>query len=186
MIGSVNNIDFVGYGVCKTGATSFNKVLAPYATDLSKHQPRLSINKDISQHFKFLIVRNPWDRYVSLYEWGNQIWSKPLAKDFTDFIERLVSKKGFLSHPHSENWTRPQIDWTLDSKGNYDYSYIGKFENLPEAWNNISNRLKLIDVALRHDYKTKRKPYQDYYNKHTAKLIQDFCKKDIEMFDYKF
>ena len=185
MIGKIGNTKFVFYGVCKTGSTSILKALNQYAIDSKKHQPRLSINQNIEDHIKFLIVRNPWDRYVSLYEWGNQISKDPLANSFEDFIIRLTEDKDFLFVPKQKNWSMAQIDWSKNSDGQYDFDYLGKFENMQNVWSDIQDLLSL-KINLPHEYKVNRRDYKDYYTSDLVDRVENFAKKDIEHFDYEY
>ena len=141
--------------------------------------------KSTKEYYKFCMVRNPWDRYVSLYEWSIQIQKRQFTKTFDEFVSRLVHKQNFDGTANKVEWTRPMLDWTLDSQGNYDCDFFGRFEDMEHSWEVISDKLG-VTIPLKHVHSTKRKPYQDYYNETTYSQILEFCKKDIEYFGYTF
>ena len=133
-------------------------------------------------YFSFCVIRNPWDRMVSLYHY----WCD--GKDVSN--QRGISFKEFcLSFPtsisHSYYHKRRQVEF-IDRDG-IRVDAILKFENLEEDFQSICNHLNL-NVSLPHLIKSKfRKPdYSAYYDNETRAWVADYFAEDIELGGYKF
>jgi chondroitin 4-sulfotransferase 11 len=146
---------------------------------------------------KYCIVRNPWDRFVSNFEYGRMLksyWHSDdsstvypkhpdyeLIKDLTfeDVVELASENIEKLKH---EGW-KPQHHYICDKNDNilvdkYFYSdtlttdaeFLHIFKGLPKI--NTSNR--------------KPGTYRDYYNTCTAQKIHKLYTKDIELFKFVY
>ena len=131
-----------------------------------------------ASYFKFAFVRNPWDRLVSEYEFirrrpDHGRYPKVIKMEFDQYI-RYQSKR-FDAH---------QINMLADSKGQLLMDFIGKFENLQEDWNYVTDRLGITDKKLSHRKKAGIKDYASYYTPQTRALVAELWKRDIEAFGY--
>lgn len=162
-------------------------------------------------YFKFSIVRNPYDRIVSIY------------KHFQ--YHRIISFTTFLKHefPRLEKnryyFIKPQAEFVLNDKNGCLIDYIGKFEVLEQEFNKIKNYIKLpvgeldqINASLkeynvysrwnfRYLYKKiKEKPYlissidlknktsretMDFFDKNSLEFVNSYYLRDFEYFDYE-
>jgi len=130
--------------------------------------------------FKFAIVRNPWDRAVSLYHFQHSEsfrLSDPeryaAAKDM-DF-QQFLDCAGFLQ----------QLPWiSLDDGIGVDC--VGRFENLAGTMKTISERTDLPSIKLPHINGTSHSPFASYYDSHTKDIIAQKCEEDIDVFKYTF
>lgn len=185
MIGTTPaGIKFISYGIGRTGSTSFHTLLKQYSRDKTKHQPRSSMQFDMTDYFKFCVVRNPWDRYVSMYHWG-MTYGKPLADTFDDYIHRLINGKNFKSHKAHPNFSRLQIEWAMDLDGHIDCDYFGRFEDMETSCNFIFDKLKLNEKMI-HIHGTQHKHYSAYYTPELRDKVHEYALLDIEHFNYKF
>ena len=133
--------------------------------------------------FKFTFVRNPWDRMVS--EWGymqkhpvtgkarDAFWK--YGKTFESFVKNDLIRFSRPGH------MKPQYKF-LDLRINF----IGKFETLQEDWDLICDKIQEPKFKLPHTNKTDRKPYMEYYNDETRKIVKKQFAEDIKMFGYEF
>jgi hypothetical protein len=129
-------------------------------------------------YFKFAFVRNPWDRLVSEYEFirrrpDHGRHSKVMKMGFEKYI--IYQSKRFDAH---------QINMLADKDGNLLMDFIGKFENLHDDWNRITDKLGIENKELTHRKKAGIKDYNSYYTDESRALVSELWKRDIEAFGY--
>lgn len=192
---------FIFIHIPKNGGTSINISLRDYceyppelsagirnsnlSIEYQKHTALAEIknsNIDIQKYFKFCIIRNPWDRILSLYfhriEKVKKL-SDTQHSDFNSWIQNV-----FLNEYLSKKYWKNQIEYiSIDGKVNVDY--IIRFENYQDGWQQVCQKLK-IEKDLVHEYKTNHQKYTQYYNKSSIQAVQKIFKKDIELFKYSF
>lgn len=174
--------------------TAFMKALG--ATDLSNpHDPshftyagkeKIALLPD--DWFTFTIVRNPYDRMVSL--WANKcrdyhhiIFARHGVgpfDNFTDFAEAISKQQNFDIH-----WESQYETLVLD--GEMVPKHLYKYERLGEVWKFIQAQcagqgLGVPDLEVRNE--SSHKPWEDYYTPETRKLIYNRYRKDFETFGY--
>jgi len=181
--------DFSFIHINKTGGSSIEGALkAPLI-----HETALTFRDRIGterwdKRFSFAIVRNPWDRAVSQFHYRrmtNQTGLSDTSLLFNDWIRNvfLTRSPQFMNE---EIMFLPQIEWVSDEEGNIMVDYIGKFENLQQSWDDISERLNRQPSRLPHKKKSSRGDYQSYYDEESKDIVGDFFKRDIEAFGYSF
>lgn len=129
-------------------------------------------------YFKFAFVRNPWDRLVSEYEFirrrpDHGRHSKVMKMGFEKYI--VYQSKRFDAH---------QINMLADKNGNLLMDFIGKFENLQDDWNRVTDKLGIENKELTHRKKAGIKDYNSYYTDESRALVSELWKRDIESFGY--
>jgi len=137
----------------------------------------------VSAYFKFTVVRNPWDRVVSLYLRREGI--QPSGHiSFDEFVERIEYSSDTCIHPSRHRY---QLDWLRDKDGEINIDYIARFENIEQHWQEIASRLG-IEQALPHINRneTRVRHYTEFYNNNTRQKITDQFAIDIEYFSYSF
>jgi hypothetical protein len=148
------------------------------------------INPKLWKEYKTIaIVRNPWDRMVSLYHYSKlhnsyRFEQKAFKLCFEEWLIDIYCKHLHDDEiVHGKHWMQyvahNQLQW-IQEKGNIIVDKIIRFENLTEEWK------KLFDVPLRLDNRTNHKTYQTYYNDHLEGLVYKAFKEDIEYFNYRF
>jgi hypothetical protein len=139
-------------------------------------------NKNYTKTFyKFCVVRNPYDRAVSSF---NHIY-KNKYNTFLDFV------KNFYYEPHIRHndlaHKRAQIDFLRDKKGNLVVDNIIKFENLNSDFDLFKLKYNIECKDIPHIGKqTRTKKYNEIYCNESKRLISEYFKEDIEIFNYKF
>lgn len=134
-----------------------------------------------TKFFKFGFVRNPWDLEVSLYFY---ICSNKNHKEH-NIVKKLKNFDEYLEW-RCFQYMSQQKEVFYDENGNKLVDFIGKFENLNEDFQYITEQIGIKFVKLPHKNKSNHKNYRTYYNDHTCKLMQEYFKNDIELFGYEF
>lgn len=148
---------------------------------------------------KISIVRNPWDRFVSCYEYArmlNSYWHSNDGKDskfgphpdhilaknicFDNFVRKFF--KGELQLKH-QCWV-PQNTWICDHNKEIMLDILFKMESI-----NDNKEFKSIFGEIDRCNKSKKsKPdYKDYYTSNESiDMIGEAYKQDLESFNYSF
>lgn len=181
---------FLFIDIVKTAGTSINKALEPYGAtgkhhSISRELPFLPgindtlqsplDNETLNNFFKFTIVRNPYDRLISLYAFTQESalqknysangWDGVLAKvattlpkkgldrktywprDFETYVEQLIRYEDYYCDYTLEKYI-PMVEWLKNDKGKIVVDYIGRYEYLQESIDTILEHLKLPKVTL--------------------------------------
>lgn len=173
----------------RTGGTSVEIALAGkdwWLIDADTKHLSASMTKKIlgeerwAEYFKFSIVRNPWDRIISMYAtgwwWQNNLRCyKTDTPTLREFIEQL---KPHLHERHGLRFYHEIIDLPLN--------YICRYETLATDFSYVCNIHGLTNIELPHYEKSNRSHYSLYYDDETAKLVGDIYNIDIKLFGYSF
>ena len=138
--------------------------------------------EDIDEYFKFSFIRNPFDRLVSVYEYS--VLKKRYS--FTQLVMLLpiLSQRNKTFSPSIYCHLTPQHKFL--NSDNHKVDVIGRFENLLEDFKNIALHNNLPVKELPHFFKTDRKPYPEYYNPITRKIVQFVYRRDLRLYGYRF
>ncbi len=141
--------------------------------------------------FSFSIVRNSWDRMVSLWKFRRD----PTA--FDTFIRNIPTNMypyddpnyiidiRYRNTPTQDGMTVPQLHFLTDEQGNTIVNKIYRFEHLQEAMVSINERLG-TNYKLPHLNKSKRDHYSIYYDNETRDIVAEVYQEEIEFFGYTF
>ena len=148
------------------------------------------------EYKKISIIRNPWDRTVSCYEYAkmeNSYWHSSdgkskagkhpdyeLLKDktFVECLNILDSNSSVLRH---HGWPN-QCDYVVD-RNSLMVDKIIDIQNINEE---LSSLLEIpVDIPIVNMSRTKS--YKDYYStKEMVDIVGEKYKVDIEYFNFKF
>jgi hypothetical protein len=174
----------------KTAGTSVQKSLFDFtktghfrAIDYRRKDPVF-----FDQAFKFCIVRNPYDRVLSAYDFltsggkneGDATWAEHNIKkynDFNEFVDLWLDESNMLSWFHFY----PQHIFT-HHKGICLVDYIGKMETLEESYKFISHKLG-VDESLAFVNRTSKE--KSPISEASKIKIRSLYKKDFEYFKYE-
>ena len=179
--------------------STYHAVLTDYMISLD--------SETYTNAFKFSIVRNPWDRVVSLYHWKkdgtpNEDYLRVInSKDYyDDGVHTQQKPKATIlntktrQHPSFEEFVKNFMDLTTPLERilyaeyfrPYEMDFIIKYEDLQTDFNQVCYLLGLPQAELLHIHKTAHDDYRQYYNEETALEIRRLFYPDTLMFDYKF
>lgn len=181
--------DFSFIHINKTGGSSIEHALRVPLIHETATTFRNNIGADRWQRrFSFAIVRNPWDRAVSHYHYRQMTDQTGLGGNslsFKDWLRKVYVEQS-PEYVDDGKMFLTQTDWLTDENGQVIVDYIGRFEQLDEAWGEICERLNRKTTALPHVKKSSRRDYRDYYDKESRDIVADFFKEDVANFDYSF
>ncbi len=159
--------------------------------------------------FKFGVVRNPYDRVVSVYvdkcvenpvnriNRGDETLqtcqriilkalNKPLKLEefskitFEQFVE-------ILPEIYNNDWHfYTQSPFLVNSSNTVVVDKLARFENFDTEVKDILNELGFTITEMPHKNKTSRASYRDYYNEKTKKIVTEIYKDDLKNFGYEF
>ena len=134
--------------------------------------------KDLfNNYYKFAVVRNPFDRAVSRYEYSKKINKKFKSFKFEDFLKfDLKNNLPILK----------QYEFCTNDKKNLAVNKIIKFEELNKELKEISYKLFQKEHSIKHLNKTPRNNYREYFNFKTINLLKEKLNHDLIYFDYSF
>ena len=144
------------------------------------HFPYYNLLLNVEKINKFTIVRNPFDRFVSMCRFLNNDQIKELhninfQKDFNFFIKNLF-KTTFWFRPQNEFVTNDNLVWKFEDFFKKDFN----------KW--IQNNFK-IKTKIPKSFKYVRGEYDDRkkitLNSKLKRFIKSFYKKDFEVFKYE-
>lgn len=194
----------------KTASTSVRKILDEYSDHkilenkgmyhehwTARQYKRIfeNLGYDWENFYKFINIRNPWDKYVSNFH-----FSKP-DSNFKPFYNKeydrksvgLVSFNEWVKFHLAELKKPPQGCYRIDrfagdGDGNIIVDDVFPIENF--SVNTLPGLLKCLnlkrDIELPILNTTKRDGYRDYYDEQSKKLVAQYCFLDIEYGQYKF
>jgi hypothetical protein len=144
-------------------------------------------------YFTFTIVRNPFDKLVS-------IWSKAN----TGYLAKLDIEKDFkeiytIFNRWIQNLTvedidkniqlKPQVDWLLSKKEKrcwYDFDKVVRYENFEKELIEVMNTVGIKNKEIPQINNTKRKNYQEYYSQESIHKVLRLYKDDFAVLAYRF
>lgn len=139
-------------------------------------------------YFKFCVMRNPWDKMVSLY-----FFQKSQKKKLPDFKEWLIGlAQKYEKHINLIEKRGNPVDGEIYTiNGNFVCDSYIRFEKLQQDLQEVCQRLELeVNLDQLENYKSgvreAGKSYMDYYDDETQKVVSDMFVKEIEHFNYKF
>ena len=128
-------------------------------------------------YFKFAVVRNPWDRFVSAWK-------------YLDATRELSLRDGLMHLPPDgkeyRHLTRPQHATLCDSHGRLIVDYLIRFESLQQDFDQVCQIIGKPPRKLPHVNKGNRKHYSEYFDDECRRLFMNQFGRDVELFGYQY
>lgn len=148
------------------------------------------LDVDWSNYHAFSIVRNPYTRFVSEYNYRKDLFTKTKKpehdpKDFVSFVGCLdmeVSQRTQLFDGHLET----QSSFLKNEIGAIESSIqVFNFENLAPCWTMIEEKTGVKYTPYFWFRKNNSNiPYQDFYTPELKSIVYNFYKEDFDNFNY--
>jgi len=185
--------------VPKAAGNSINRVFGADWSDhknLARHAAEQPADI-FADYFKFAIVRNPWDRLFSDY---NYQLKKSRAKNsklflfdarggprsFAAWVEAALAQPDLYAagswggevSPHIHRWS-PQLDW-LSFRGEAAVDLVARMENLGTDFPAICRQVGLTARRLPHRNRRLHFHYVRYYNRTTRNLVAAYTSQGTD------
>jgi len=194
----------------KTGFVTFG-----HSTPAEVLYQQLATEAELHEMPQLIIVRNPWERLVSLFQLfhqqargsGLRELAERYAPTFAAYVDWCVSCERVTEYHARNLQAARQTDWLLPEAAymtinrstiymrfehpfTYDGKvnpayYVGRFEELPLVWEWLCNWFGCTG-KLPHHNGSRRGPYQEYYSPTDAAKIGEHYACEIEMFGFQF
>jgi len=139
---------------------------------------------ELDELFIFMLVRNPWDRYVSYYHWlQEQEFEHKAVQLATD-----LSFSEFLNHPAMQGaiTKSPYSIYTRDHWGQDRCSLAIRLEHLEADVTALESHLG-FKLDIPHLNPSRRDAdWRSYYSEKDARLLSKLCAEDIARFGYAY
>ena len=174
----------IGKRLTNTGLVSFRHNSLPALIRAELVDPEF-----VERSFKFSIVRNPFDRFVSLwrhFQRGHRWHADVRIEAFAELLVDTPLPMVTLDY-HAGLWFfGPQTAWLYDEKGQSIADYVGRFEDLDSSFAAIRSRVP----ALRELPHLNKSSAQDDYHDHlssreTCQIIERLYRDDLETWSYE-
>lgn len=158
--------------------------------------------------FSFAFVRNPWNRFLSLYRYARleeslyhsaiDPESAPYGKheDYDLLQDASVEEcahylqEGRLKHDDFINHWRPQSDWVTDDGGEIILDFIGQVETIDEDFQTVARQIDLSDGSLpvvnTSDGAPSSREYRSAFTEAARRIVAEYYHEDIERWGYTF
>ena len=172
-----------------------HKDISSYAQEL---EPRIFRN-----YYKFAIVRNPWDRIVSDYNYQKRKRSQAEhrlfirdergnTRSFSQWMEAALSNPFYYESTQwgadvsqgIHRWS-PQVDW-ISISGKIAVDRVLRMENLQEDFAGLCRTLGLPSRELPCCNWRCHRHFSYYHDESTRRVVAQLYAKDIETFGYRF
>jgi hypothetical protein len=191
-----NKIVFIH--IPKNGGTSIRKLIYkngggiyiknhPTFDEITKINPIYTKNK-----ISFCIVRNPFDRFISIFRFNNQEkrLKKIFAERYIDIKDKINTLEKFI-----KNFEFPKNRWLGKSLYTPQAVWANNVQNVFKIEDQSSIRKFLIENDIKGDIPLENSSgsilkesnyYRKFYTQETKAFVQNKFQKDLEKFNYDF
>lgn len=130
-----------------------------------------------SGYFRFAVVRNPWDRFVSGWKYCSSTCDRTLGEVLADLPQQ--------GHDY-RHVTRPQHATLFDERGAAAVDYLIRFERLQEGFDAVCDLIGKPRCRLPHRNRGTRGHYREYFDAASRHSFLRHFKRDVELFGYEY
>ena len=187
----INLDDPVGQTSKLFGRNRSNNLNLQHATPQQLLDNNLITREQFDSYYKFIVIRNPWDRIVSGYNYILRM-NKKSFDTFYNFLgkngkfhKRMndSSRQGFFGYHLT-----PQKEYFFLDGVKIKYDLVIDFENIDHGFKTLINDLKLPSdfFDVKQNVGKQKTHYSYYFNKRNKDLFKNIYKEDIYYFNYEF
>jgi len=184
---------FTSWNDIELGGTAYGEAMQEVygkRFKLYKHSPAQQVKRVVRDeiwegYFKFGVVRNPFDRLVSAYQFYRS-WDHPgvaAVKEMESFDEFLASDYFARDRRNASRPTGSQADCLGVSAG-LGIDRVCRLERLSEDLSEVASALGLPTPELDRLNDSERKPLGEYYSEYSERLVADLYRPDFLAFGY--
>lgn len=204
---------FIFFHVPRTGGTSIEQILQPqsnfiyrnkvmydfvsknfgnkpflkfYHSHTNAQVVKSAMKEQVFNHyFKFGVSRNPYDWFVSVYEYTKMaiINKTPHFSDLQDVVKKCNGFKDFV-YWAGDNASSFQYQYFFDQNENKIVDKIIKFENLQNELMQLQSYFNFAIDIPHVNSSSKGKSYKKYYTPELTEIIYASLKKDFKLLEY--
>jgi len=188
-------VGHVGQGIYDWNTNFLAQESQPFSLNYGKEK--------FEEYFKFTFVRNPWDRFISLWvkfkeevklqEQFNGLFDLHIDTDFKEPQELLR----YLLLAHRKNlllprWFKSQYEYVHDENLRVLTNYVGMYEKFQFCFDFLCDRIDKPHQSLpwsseKHRRKKKDgKHYTEWYDDLMISTVAEIYYQDIRTWGYKF
>lgn len=181
------------------GEPNLNADFYQHGTAMQCSESLQKLNKNFSDYFSFVIVRNPWDRYYSFFKYYKECAEKYKNKDTSIKWNTLEITQGKLCEELFANKTDEivlrniiinnecQSNYFTNQDNEIIVSHIAEFENLNKEFELLCNQVNVNYSPLLHGNKSIIKSsYYNIYTKETINLVAEKERDIIKLKGYRY
>ena len=185
-------LDIIGIG-------AHNKSFKHHGTSLECKHDLQNIGYCFDEYFSFCVVRNPWDRYLSLFKYckekkeeylnkdRNEIWHKRRVVFGKFCVDLFEQKNDQEILKKLINTNLDQSCYYLNNKDEIMVSHIAKFENIQKEFDYFCETVGLDKIKLLHSNKSVTQiSCRDIYDQELVDLVEKKEKKVINLMSYQY
>ena len=184
----------------KNGGNSVERAIGmERMAELAKHSQITDVEPiiKIDQYYKFAVIRNPWDRVVSMYYFLNKhgatrnmsFKSWLLANNTTAQSVRVMAglpnpdKKihGYYDAPLQ---TKTQLSWLKTLDGNIAIDFVCRLEHLNDDMAELCKIKNLNSQQIQFLNKTEHPKYNNVHDQETIDFVGQHYREDIDFFGF--
>lgn len=130
--------------------------------------------------FKFMVARNPWDKFVSGWKYLES--TKNLS--LTEVLEKLPERE------QREDWihlTKRQSEFVCDKNGELIINQVLKYEDLENDFRKFNESIGLPKLKLPKLNQTPQKDdFMNYFDAESFEKVYRLYQQDFHLFDYDY
>ncbi len=139
----------------------------------------------LNNYYKWTIVRNPWERDLSLYNMmKGQMKYRHLT--FKQYLKDVIQFHLEIKDPNFKNLIFQNQVKYITSGYHVAVDDIVRYEYIDAGWERICKKIKKPYEKLRHLRKVKKQPIDHYYDQECIDLVAKMRKEDIEFLNYDY
>ena len=177
--------EFIWFPNNKVCQQAVVKSMFPHRVVVKKKEPLIWKTKSLisesefDRMFKWTIVRNPWDRVLSAYDYLTRMGViKGQLKDFDDFVRTELAEKGWSVDGHFF----PQADRLM-------VDFVVRYENLENDWPVVAEKLDCPTTLVQRNGSHRRigQHYSEHYKtQESIDVIRRLYEKDCIELNYDY
>ncbi|MBH5321857.1 sulfotransferase family 2 domain-containing protein [Aurantiacibacter sediminis] len=129
--------------------------------------------------FSFAVVRDPFDRFVSLCAFMSRKSGK-FEADPRDHMHRVLDR---ISKQH-DAWSRPQSEYVFAEDGEQIVSHVARYESLQNEIDAVRARAAARPVSLERINTSARRDAAEYYDEELTGKVAAVYADDIANFGF--